>query len=85
MDYFQYDHGLQKLNVLVFSITGSTLKSLVSNLKQYIKADIRPVETGRAVGGIFAKVDLLAIDNDSDKKKNSKRVQTSLNSTKNYW
>ena len=49
----------------------------------FSNSKIRPVETGRAGGGgvcspppqIFAKVDLLTIDNDSDKKKTAKECK----------
>ena len=47
--------------------------------KLYQDLGLESVETG---GQIFGNVDLLPTDNDSVKKKYSKKVQTSLNSLK---
>ena len=53
---------------------------------------LRPVKTGGAGGGrgpaapqIFAKVDLLPIDNYSEKKKIARKIQTTSNSSKTFW
>ena len=60
-------------------------RKLIFQFQFLVKIQI-PVKTGSLwrlqLPQIFAKVDLLPIGNDSEKKKNSKKLQTTSNSSK---